>query len=66
MITLGTTWMVRKAMIRGYEARTGKPAPVIYSRESSVISKVLWSATMAATIAVIEIVVWQIFEPGED
>jgi hypothetical protein len=66
LITLGTTWVVRKAMMRGYEARTGRPAPVVYSRESSMMSKVLWAATMAATIALIEVVVWQIFESADD
>jgi hypothetical protein len=66
LITLATTWAVRKGMMRGYEARTGKPAPVIYSRQASMVAKVAWAATMAATIAVIEIVVWQILESDED
>jgi hypothetical protein len=64
-ITLGSTWVVRKAMMRAYEARTGRPAPVVYSREASVVSKVLWAATMAATIAIIEVVVWQILESDD-
>jgi hypothetical protein len=66
LITLGATFVVRKLMMRTYEARTGKPAPVVYSREASAVSKVLWAATMAATIAVIEVVVWQIFESDDD
>jgi hypothetical protein len=65
-ITVGATWVVRKGMMKGYEARTGKPAPVIYSREASMLSKVLWAATMAATIAAIEIIVWQILDSDED
>jgi len=52
--------------MKGYEARTGKPAPVIYSREASMMSKVLWATAMAATIAIIEIVVWQILDSDED
>jgi hypothetical protein len=66
LITLGTTFVVRKLMMRTYEARTGRSAPVVYSRDASAVSKVLWAATMAATIAVIEIVVWQIFESDDD
>jgi hypothetical protein len=57
---------VRKAMMKGYEARTGKPAPVIYSREASMTSKVLWAAAVAATIALIEVVAWQLFDSDED
>ena len=66
LITLGATWAVRKGLIRGYEARTGKPAPVVYSKEASVVSKVLWAATMAATIALIEVVLWQIIDSDDD
>ena len=66
LITLGATWVVRKGMMKGYEARTGKPAPVIYSRDASVVSKVLWAAGMAATIAAIEIVLWQILDSDDD
>jgi hypothetical protein len=66
LITLGATYAVRKGMMKGYEARTGKPAPVIYSRDASVVSKVLWAAAMAATIAAIEIVLWQILDSDAD
>ena len=66
LITLGATWVVRKGMMKAYEARTGKPAPVIYSRDASMASKVLWASAMAATIAVIEIVLWQILDSDDD
>lgn len=66
LITIGATWVVRKGLIRGYEARTGRPAPVVYSREASMASKVLWAATMAATIALIEAVLWQILDSTTD
>jgi hypothetical protein len=66
LITLGATWAVRKGLMRGYEARTGRPAPVVYNRDASLLSKVLWSATMAATIALIEVVLWQILDSDED
>jgi hypothetical protein len=66
LIALATTWVVRKAMMKAYEGRTGKPAPVIYSRDASVASKVLWAATMAATVALIEIVVTQVLDAYDD
>lgn len=62
LITVGVTWLVRKAMMTAYESRTGKPAPVIHSREASFVSKVLWSATLATTIAIVEIVVFQVLD----
>jgi hypothetical protein len=65
LITLGATWAVRKGMMKGYESRTGRPAPVVYSREASMMSKVLWAAAMAATIAAIEIIVWQVLDDDE-
>jgi hypothetical protein len=66
LITLGATWAVRKGLIRAYEARTGRSAPVVYSREASVASKVLWAATMAASIALIEVVLWKVLESDDD
>ena len=65
LITMGTTWAVRKGMISAYEARTGKPAPVVYSREASLASKVLWAAAMAGIIALIEVAVTQLLDSGE-
>jgi hypothetical protein len=59
LIAMGASWAVRKAMVKAYEARTGKPAPVIYSREASVVSKVLWAATLAGVVALSEVVVWK-------
>lgn len=66
LITLAATWVVRKGLIRGYEARTGKAAPVVYSREASVASKVIWAATMAASIALIEVVLWKVLDSYDD
>jgi hypothetical protein len=62
LITVGATWVVRKGIIKGFEARTGRPAPVIYSRDASVASKILWAAAMAATVALVEVIVWQLLE----
>ena len=44
LITMGTTLVVRKALIKGYEASTGKPAPVIANRDAPVLARILWSA----------------------
>jgi hypothetical protein len=66
LISLSATWVVRKGLMRGYEARTGKAAPVVYNREASLLAKVLWSATMAATIALVEVVLWQLLDSDED
>jgi hypothetical protein len=66
LITLGATWAVRKVMMKAYEAATGQPAPVVYSREASTVAKIAWAATMAATIASIEIVVWKVLAEDDD
>ena len=65
LIAMGASWAVRKGMIKGYEARTGRPAPVIYSREASMVSRVLWAATLAGAVALIEVVVWQMLSDHE-
>ena len=66
LITMGTAWVARKGMIMGYEAITGRPAPVVARRESPVLARLAWAATMAATLAAIEIVVWRMLDSGDD
>ncbi|MDH3958825.1 MAG: hypothetical protein OEV20_06180 [Actinomycetota bacterium] len=66
LITLGATWAVRKLMMKAYESATGHPAPVVYSSEASTVAKIVWAATMAATIASIEIVVWKVLAEDDD
>lgn len=66
LITMGTTWALRKALMAGYEAATGKPAPVIHNRQAPIVHRVLWAAAMSATIAAIEIVVWRVVDPESD
>jgi hypothetical protein len=65
LIAMGASWAVRKSMISIYEARTGKPAPVIYSREASLTSKVVWAAAMAGVIALVEVVVMQFLDSDD-
>lgn len=64
LITITTTWMVRKAMVNAYQRRTGQPAPLIYASGVSPVRKVIWSAIMAGTVALIEIVILEL--AGED
>jgi len=62
LITIGATWAARKGMMKGYEARTGRPAPLIRSREATMVQKILWAAAMAAVIALVEVVVWKVLD----
>ncbi len=66
LITMGTTLVVRKALMKGYEASTGKPAPVIANTEAPVLARILWSAGMAAVIASIEIMVRKMLDSVDD
>ena len=65
LITMGATWGARKAMVKGYEAGTGKPAPVINSREAGLLQKMLWAAALGATVALVQSAVWHFLERGE-
>lgn len=64
LITMTATYVVRKAMISAYEARTHEPAPVIYARNISPIKKLVWTATVATAVALIEIIVLELI--GDD
>ena len=59
VISMGATWAARKGMIKAYESKTGKPAPLVRSRQAPVLEKVLWAAAMSALIVLIEAIVWQ-------
>lgn len=54
LVSVGAAWAVRRAMVAVYESRTGKPAPLVASHERSVVAKVLWAASVAALVALIE------------
>jgi hypothetical protein len=62
LITMGATWAARKSMIKVYEAATGRPAPLVRSRESSVAAKILWAAALAGVVALVEVVIWQVLD----
>ena len=59
VLSMGATWAARKGMIKAYESSTGKPAPLVRSRQSPVLEKVLWAAAMSALIVLIEAIVWK-------
>lgn len=62
LITMGATWAARKGMTKAYEARTGKSAPGVHSREASIATKVLWAAAIAGLVALIDIAIWQLLD----
>lgn len=62
LITMGATWAVRRAMISVYESRTGKPAPLMASRNGSVLTRVLWAASLAAVMTLVETLVVRALE----
>ena len=47
VLSMGATWAARKGMIKAYESKTGKPAPLVRSRQAPVLEKVLWAAAMS-------------------
>ena len=59
VLSMGATWAARKGMIKAYESKTGKPAPLVRSRQAPVLEKVLWAAAMSALIVLIEAIVWK-------
>ena len=62
LITMAATWAVRRALISAYEGRTGQPAPLIYSRGPSAARKVIWAATVAGTVALIEVIILELID----
>jgi hypothetical protein len=66
LITMGAAWGARKAMVKGFEARTGRPAPLVRSRQAPIVEKILWAAAMAAVLALVEAVVWKILDDEDE
>lgn len=54
LLNLGAAWAVRSVMIRVYEARTGKQAPLVHTRNGSLLATVAWAASVAAAMALVE------------
>ncbi|HEX6887083.1 MAG TPA: DUF4235 domain-containing protein [Candidatus Nanopelagicales bacterium] len=66
LITMGAAFGARKVMVKGYESRTGRPAPLVRSANGTIVEKILWAATMAAVLALIEAIVWKVIGEDED
>jgi hypothetical protein len=62
---MASTWVVRKALISAYERRTGQSAPLVYSRGPSPVRKVIWAATVAGTVALIEIIILELIDSDD-
>lgn len=58
VIAMVASYGVRKALASGYEHRTGKPAPLVTSTRSSLAARVLWTASVAAAVALVEALVF--------
>jgi len=66
LVSMGATWAARKGLMKGYEAKTGKPAPLLSSRDASIVSKVVWAASLAAVLALVEAVIWKLLAEEEE
>lgn len=59
VVTMVAAYAVRKAMISGYQKKTGRAAPLVSSQESSVMSKVMWTVAVGAAVALVESLIWE-------
>ncbi len=57
ILTMGITFGVRKGLAAAYKAKTGRPAPLVTDRDSTILSRVLWAAAVAAVVVLVEAVV---------
>ncbi len=64
-ISLGAAWAVRKTAAKVYEARTGQPAPMVSRQDASIAKRLMWAAAMAASVALIEIIIWRVLDPND-
>lgn len=66
VFALAATYGVRKALASGYEHTTGKPAPFVSSPKSSLVAKVLWTAAVAAAVALVEAIYYEWLERHDE
>jgi len=57
---IGATFLVRKALDRGYRSLTGSPAPEARDPRVSLARALLWTAATAVTAAVVEVAVYRV------
>jgi len=55
---IGATFLVRKALDRGYRSMTGSSAPDARDPRVSLTRALLWTAATAVTAAVVEVAVY--------
>ena len=60
---IGATWLVRKVLDSGYKAATGKQPPHASDPGQSMMRIILWAATSAAAIAVVNVVIDRLSAP---
>jgi hypothetical protein len=60
---IGATWLVRKVLDSGYKAATGKQPPHASDPGQSMTRIILWAATTAAAIAVVNVVIDRLSAP---
>lgn len=60
---IGATWLVRKVLDSGYKAATGKQPPHASDPGQSMMRIILWAATTAAAIAVVNVVIDRLSAP---
>jgi len=56
---IGATYLVRKALDRGYRSVTGSRAPEARDPRVSLTRALLWTAATAVTAAVVEVAVYR-------
>jgi hypothetical protein len=56
---IGATFLVRKALDRGYRSVTGSRAPEARDPRVSLTRALLWTAATAVTAAVVEVAVYR-------
>jgi hypothetical protein len=66
LITMGAAFGIRKAMAKGFESKTGRPAPVVRSRQAGLMEKILWAAAMASMLALVEALVYKVLDDEID
>ena len=60
---IGATWLVRKVLDSGYKAATGKQPPHASDPGQSMTKIILWAATTAAAIAIVNVVIDRVSAP---
>lgn len=57
IVSFGATWLVRRAIVRMYEGRTGNDAPSVNDLDMPLSKVLLWSATTAIATTVVDVLI---------